>query len=330
MKEALYYTKLDDNKVRCELCFHNCILKAGKTGLCNARKNIQGTLQAINYAEVVSLATDPIEKKPLYHFHPSKMILSTAPNSCNLKCEFCQNWEISQTKILTRTVSPSQLIKMALENNSFGIAYTYSEPLTWYEYLKDAGEIAHKHNLKNVLVTHGTINEIPLREILPLIDAMNIDIKFMQAKLYKKICKGDLESSLRTAEIAKKAGVHIEITNLVIPTLNDDEEQTSKLIDWIADVLGVDTPLHFSRYFPRYKLNIPLTPNETLEKLWKKAKKRLHYVYVGNTHIDGSSETFCYNCDNLLISRSGYITKIVGIKDDKCSKCGIKVDVVLG
>lgn len=313
--------------MRCLLCPHSCLLEEGKIGICRGRKNQGGTLYAVNYGETTSLAVDPIEKKPLYHFHPGTQILSTAPNGCNLACPYCQNAEISQGEVSTQYISPEKLAKLAKNYNSVGIAYTYSEPLIWYEYLLDCGELAHENGLKNVLVTNGLINEEPLKELLPFIDAMNIDLKSMKEEFYKKVVKGDLSTVLNTIRLSKKT-CHVELTNLVIPTLNDSEEDLVELIDWVAD-LGVDTPLHFSRYFPHYKFTTEPTPVETLKKAWRMAREKLRYVYVGNVWIEGASDTLCYNCGNLLIQRTHYSTKITGMANGKCGNCGTEAEVVM-
>ena len=328
LKEALYWERRGDGKIHCLLCPVSCIIAEGKVGVCLGRKNQNGILYATNYGEVVSIALDPIEKKPLYHFYPGREILSTGPNGCNLKCGHCQNWAISQVESPTEYVSPEKLVELALKYNSIGIAYTYTEPLIWYEYIEDTAKLAKEKNLKNVLVTNGYINQAPLLELLPLIDAMNIDVKSMENDFYRKVCKGKIEPVLKAVELSVKNKVHLEITNLVIPTLNDSDEQIKKLVDWLA---GIDDkiPLHFSRYFPHYKIDLPPTPVATLERAFKLAKEKLKYVYVGNVYVEDASDTLCPQCSNLLVNRDGYFTRIVGIKDNKCSSCGREVDLVL-
>ncbi|MCK5595691.1 AmmeMemoRadiSam system radical SAM enzyme, partial [bacterium] len=225
-------------------------------------------------------------KKPLYHFYPGKLILSLGTIGCNFACPFCQNWQISQDRnVPTQYMPPSEAVEKALERNSIGIAYTYSEPMIWYEYVMDTAKLAKKKGLKNVLVTNGYINEDPLKELLPLIDAMNIDLKAFDEKFYREICKGDLETVLKTIKISS-ASCHIEITNLVIPGLNDTIEHFENLVNWIAENTGANTPLHFSRYFPQYKMKTSsVTPIETLEQAYKIAKEKLKSVYLGNIMI---------------------------------------------
>lgn len=329
MKEALYYEKLENNRVQCMLCFHKCLLVPGKTGLCLGRKNIDGKLYAVNYGLTTSLSTsDPIEKKPLYHFYPGKGILSIAPNGCNLKCPFCQNAEISQMEIPTRKITPEDLISLCRKNNLIGVAYTYSEPLIWYEFLLDAGTAVKNAGLKNVLVTNGIIEEEPAKQILPLIDALNIDIKSIREDFYKKIVKGDLASVQRTIRMAHKTS-HIELTNLLITGLNDSDEDIIDLIDWVYN-LDKSIPLHFSRYFPHYKMDNPPTPEERLEFAYKQAKEKLDYVYVGNIHIPDTDATYCPECGNLIIERNGfYGVTIVGMDGKKCNKCKKEINIVL-
>ncbi|MBI4722487.1 MAG: AmmeMemoRadiSam system radical SAM enzyme [Candidatus Stahlbacteria bacterium] len=284
MIEALYYDKLSEGIVKCLLCPHSCVIAPGKTGICRARKNIDSVLYAINYGECVSLSMDPIEKKPLNHFYPGSQILSTASNSCNLACPFCQNAKISQSNAPTQYIAPEELIDMAVRKKSIGIAYTYTEPFTWYEYVLDTARLAHKQGLKNVIVTNGMINEKPLIELLPYIDAANIDLKSMDAAFYKNILHGELEQVLNTIRITKKHW-HIEITNLIVPNYNDSIELLTQLVDFVASI-GIDTPLHFSRYFPHYKVVVPHTPIETLKEAYRIGKEKLHYVYIGNVDLN--------------------------------------------
>lgn len=326
-KECLYYQKRKDGKIKCLLCPVGCVIAEGKIGVCMGKENKDGVLYAINYGNVVSIAIDPIEKKPLYHFHPGTQILSTGPNGCNLKCDHCQNWSISQEKSYTEYVSPEKLVELAEKYKSIGIAYTYTEPLIWYEYIMDTAKIARKKNLKNVLVTNGYINKGPLAELLPLIDAMNVDVKSMEDDFYRKICKGKVEPVLKTVELSVKNDVWVEITNLVIPTLNDKDEKIKKFVDWVAGLNDL-IPVHFSCYFPYYKSNLPPTPISTLKRAFDIAKEKLRYVYVGNAYIEGTSDTFCPECSNILVERSGYLTKVVGVKEGRCSSCGRKADLV--
>lgn len=282
MKEALFYKKSGGNKVHCLLCPKSCIIEEEKSGFCGVRKNNSGRLDSVIYNKTTGIALDPIEKKPLYHFHPHEFILSLGARGCNLACVFCQNWHISQAKdARLEDITSAQLIAEAKRLKSFGIAYTYNEPLIWYEFVFDTAKLAKEQGLKNVLVTNGYINPEPLEDLLPYIDAMNIDLKAMDNEFYKNICKGALNPVLDTIKRARQ-NCHIEITNLVIPGLNDTDEQIEKLTDWIFENTGADTPLHFSRYFPRFKLDLPPTQLDTLKRAESIARKKLKYVYLGN------------------------------------------------
>lgn len=282
MKEASYYEKTDaTKKVRCRLCPNECLIADGKTGSCRVRVNKEGVLYSENYGRVSSVALDPIEKKPLYHYHPGEMILSLGTKGCNLHCDFCQNWQISQNDPPLKDLTSEDAVSKAKETGSFGIAYTYNEPFIWYEYLLETARLAKEEGLGNVLVTNGYVNREPLEEIIPYIDAMNIDVKSMEEDFYKKICKGSLKPVLDTAKRAAGKS-HVEITNLIIPTLNDRDKDFQNLVDWVADDLGEKTPLHFSRYFPCYKRDLAATSIDTLRRAERIAKKRLKNVYLGN------------------------------------------------
>lgn len=325
--EAKHYTKEKD-KLKCNICPNYCIITEGKVGRCLGRKNISGKLYAINYGEVVSMAMDPIEKKPLYHFYPGSKILSVATYGCNLLCPFCQNWEISHQTVPSRYIEPKSLLEIAQRPDSIGISYTYTEPLIWFEYLMDICPLVKKAGLQNVLVTNGMVNEAPLRELLPYIDAMNIDLKSIRPSFYDDFIKGDLPTVLNTIKISKPA-CHIELTNLLIPTKNDSIEELTELVDFVASV-GKDTVLHFSRYFPNYKLDIAPTPTETLIQAYEIAKKKLDYVYIGNVSgLSNGNNTYCPKCANLLVARSYFSAKIQGIKNGVCNQCGRKVDIVM-
>ena len=281
MREADYYTYQDD-KIKCLLCPHYCELSEGQTGLCQVRKVKDNKLRAVSYAQVSSVALDPIEKKPLYEYHPQHQILSLGSIGCNLSCQFCQNYRIAQElDVPTQELAPQEAVDLAQERNSFGLAYTYSEPLIWYEYVLDTAKLAHENGLKNVLVTNGTINAEPLKELLPYIDAVNLDIKAFREEFYQDICGGYLNIVQQSAEIINKSDTHLELTTLIIPDLNDDPAEIKELVAWIAD-LNPEIPLHLSRYFPHYKLDKPPTPRETLYQAQEIAQEKLSSVYLGN------------------------------------------------
>jgi pyruvate formate lyase activating enzyme len=327
MKECLYYEMRGD-KAHCRLCPQMCVIPEGEVGKCRIRKNQNGTLVALMYEEVTALNLDSIEKKPLYHFRPGTMIISVGTLGCNLTCGFCQNWHISQSTMPTKHVSVDDLV-FAAESaaGSVGISYTYNEPLIWYEYVLDAAREAKAKGMVNVLVTNGMVNEEPLREMLPYIDAMNVDIKSMDDSFYQEVCGGRLRPVLRTVEIAKEAGVHIELTNLLIPTRNDDPAQIDKLVTWIRD-LDPLTPLHFSRYFPNYRFDLEPTPALTLRSAYERAKESLPHVFLGNIVLPGAADSNCPSCGAVLITRAGYDVDVIGLNASRCAKCGAETGIV--
>lgn len=273
--------------VACELCPHHCRLSEGGTGFCGARGNRGGEVVCLNYGQVTSLALDPIEKKPLYHFHPGSVILSLGSYGCNLRCPFCQNYEISQAgeaQARTRSILPGELLALALQTReqygSIGVAFTYNEPLVSYEYLRDCAQLLRAHGLAVVLVTNGQACAAPLSQLLPLVDAMNVDLKGFSQEFYTWL-QGNLVTTKQTIQMAVAAGVHVEVTTLVIPGRNDSPRAMSDEASWLAS-LSPDLPLHISRYFPRYHCDIPQTPRHTLAELQHIARRYLHYVYVGN------------------------------------------------
>jgi pyruvate formate lyase activating enzyme len=292
------------------------------------RTNEDGVLIASEYGRTIALNIDPIEKKPLYHFKPGSEILSIGPNGCNFACVFCQNWSISQTHAQTTYIAPKDLVKLARDRNSIGVAYTYTEPLVWYEYVYDTAPLLREAGLAVVLVSNGYINETPAKELFKYVDAANFDLKSIRPDFYRKICKGKLTDVERTIQIAREMGVHVELTNLLIPGMNDSDAEINQLVDWVC-ALGSDTVLHFSRYFPHYKLDNPPTPEEKLVFAYNTAKEKLKYVYVGNITGITNPDTLCSNCGAALIKRNGYDTTIVGLDGNKCAKCGDVTNIVL-
>ena len=286
-KECNYYRPLDDGKVECQLCPHHCRIAQGKTGLCRSRRNIDGQLISDVYGRPCSLAIDPIEKKPLYHFHPGTQCLSIACTGCNFRCFNCQNHEISQVSpqsVGHYDFSPEDVVALCLEHHCPGIAYTYTEPLTYIEYVADIAKLAHEKGLWNILVTAGYVNQAPLADLLPFIDAANIDLKSFSDDTYRKVCGGQLQHVLQTILAMRDAGVWIELTYLVIPGINDDMEKIRQMCRWMADNDLAETPLHFSRFFPRYKMSdVPPTPLSTLRTARSIAlDEGIRHVYLGN------------------------------------------------
>lgn len=327
--EAQFYEKADNYRVKCLLCPHGCSLSEGQEGLCRVRVNRKGTLYSLNYGEVASLALDPIEKKPLFHFYPGKLILSAGTFGCNLACAFCQNYSLAhhipQTSYLD-TAALMEIARQAELEGSVGVAFTYNEPSIWYEYIKEAAANLKENGLKVVLVSNGYIEAQPLRELLPLVDAMNIDVKAFNDEFYRRHCRGRLAAVLDTVERAA-AATHVEITTLLIPEENDDSAEIKDLARWLAK-LSPDIPLHLSRYHPAYKFKQAATPVSVLQAAQQMAYEYLHFVYLGN--IPGEQNlTACLNCGGRLISRTVYDVKIEGFKDGCCQHCSSPVDYIV-
>jgi pyruvate formate lyase activating enzyme len=332
VQEALFYEKGDGGRTFCRLCPRLCSIRDGRTGFCRVRENRQGVLYTLNYGRVSSCALDPIEKKPLYHFYPGSFILSLGSVGCNLRCGFCQNWQIAHADPRTVYLSPAEAVAAAREQvdrgyPNVGLAFTYNEPFIWYEYVYDTARLARREELKNVLVTNGYVSEEPLRQILPYIDAMNIDVKGFTDEYYRGTCAGRLEPVVRTVEIARRH-CHVELTTLLVPGLNDSEEEIRRLVDWVAG-LDPDIPLHFSRYFPNFEFDLPPTPLETLQRAREIAREKLRHVYIGNAPELGGSDTLCPSCGEILIRRTGYRVQVRGLEDGRCRRCGAEVKVVV-
>ena len=326
MVEARYYRTRGD-RIECLLCPHHCLIGSGKTGICRGRKHEGGKLYAVNYGRTVSVAVDPIEKKPLYHFYPSRPILSIAPNGCNMRCPFCQNWQISQQPAPTEYLSPENLLKLVQEYNLIGVSYTYTEPMIWLEYILDAGKLLKENGYKNVLVTNGMIEEEPLKEMLPLIDAMNIDLKTMDRVKYERILYGNLGAIQRTIELAHQQ-CHLEITHLIVTGFNDTGSEIEQLTDYLSSI-DPRTVLHLSRYFPHYKYKKEPTPLETMDRAFQVAREKLAFVYLGNLISDRGRDTFCPSCGTKVIERTFYNSKVTGIEDGKCQRCGEALNIIV-
>jgi pyruvate formate lyase activating enzyme len=327
LHEAKYYRKLDQGQVQCQLCPRGCILSEGERGLCRIRANIGGTLRALTYALPVSIHADPIEKKPLFHVLPGSTALSLATVGCNSGCVFCQNYEISQASpedVPRKLVPPARLVAAAVERGDAGIAYTYTEPTVFFEYMLETATLAKAKGLRNYWITCGQIREEPLVELCHVLDAANVDLKGFSDEFYVEYCDFHLEPVLRTLQVLKREGVHTEITNLLIPGANDDPAMVRAMCRWIKAELGPETPLHFSRFHPDYKLvHRPPTPAATLARMRGIAlEEGLKYVYVGNAEVEGASDTPCPACGHLAVRRSGFLVTADRIKNGKCPDCG--------
>ena len=338
MYEALLYEKLPGSRVRCHTCQWQCAIAPSKFGVCKMYQNIDGILYSLNYAVVSSVAVDPIEKKPLFHFFPGSRVFSLGTWGCNFHCKHCQNWQISCTDPSflegSRTISPESAIEMAKRERCQGIAWTYNEPTIWFEYTLDSAKLAKDNDLYTVYVTNGFITPEALDIIGPYLDGYCVDIKGFSDKFYRDLAKvtrwrGILEAAERAKQ---KWGMHVEVITNIIPTMNDDEEQLKGIATWIRDKLGELTPWHVTRFHPQHEmLHLPATPLATLERAYDIGKRvGLHFVYMGNVPGHGKENTLCYACGNLVIGRMGYQTDIVGLEDSRCRFCGADLNMRIG
>ncbi len=315
-----------ENYIECQLCPHFCRLKPGQTGICGVRKNTGEKIELTTYGIISGIALDPIEKKPLYHFYPGHKILSVGSYGCNMRCDFCQNFHISQNLRITDSskVTPEYLTNKAMHSeHNIGIAFTYNEPVIWFEYIRDVSESIRKSGLSTVMVSNGYVNSEPLSEMTGFIDAFNIDLKAFNENFYRRLTGTEIEPVKNSLKQIAKSGRHLEITTLIIPGENDSEKEMEKQVEWIAGELGKDVPLHLSKYFPTYKRENPSTSEETLMRLYKIASARLDFVYIGNNLSDKGQDTICPKCGETVTQRSGYSTRVMNLDNNgSCSKCG--------
>jgi pyruvate formate lyase activating enzyme len=333
---AAYWQATEGGSVRCALCPHGCVLAPGKRGICGVRENRAGTLVSLNYFVASSCAMDPVEKKPLYHFFPGSRLLSIGTYGCNFSCKCCQNYQIARefpaaklgrpnftTEALLAEL-PSAPTPAALQD-CCGMAYTYNEPIIWFETVREVARAVRARGLKNVMVTNGFVNTEPMAELLDYVDAFNIDLKAFDEQVYKTHCGGHLAPVLASIEMAV-ARTHVELTVLLIPGLNDDAAQLTAMRDWICDHCGPRTPVHLSRYFPMHKMTTPATPFESLRRAHELMRATLAYVYIGN--VGEEQDTTCAGCGTLAIRRRGYTTRAVGLRaDGACAQCGAPIAV---
>jgi len=333
LKEAMFQERLDGGRVRCNLCPHHCVLKDGQTGICRVRTNRNGKLYTMVYGLASSVAMDPIEKKPLFHFHPGSRVLSLSTVGCNMRCRHCQNYSISQADIERyplRRIEPEEIVRLAKEYRADGIAWTYNEPSIWYEFIYNASKVVKDAGYFVVMVTNGYIEEEPLRRLADRIDAMNIDVKAFSDDFYRRITGARLEPVLRTVKLAKQLGIHIELTYLIIPTLNDSEKEIRDFCRWVVKEVGERTPVHFSRFHPDYELkHLPKTPMETMDMAYDVAKEEgLKFPYLGNVLPDERENTYCPKCGKMLIGREYFSVGSRFVVNGKCSFCGEDVNVI--
>jgi pyruvate formate lyase activating enzyme len=327
--EGFHYSS-DGTNVQCQVCPNRCYLSPGDRSICRSKVNIGGKLYSLAYGNPCSVHLDPIEKKPLNHFYPGSAIFSIATTGCNLRCLNCQNWEISQKKpeeVNFVEMFPRDVVREALQKDSHSIAFTYSEAITYYEYMYDTARLARERNLKNVLVSNGYINREPLRKLAQYLDAANINLKSYDDRIYRSLNGGRLQPVLDTLKTLHEAGVWLEITTLVVPTYVEDPEMIRRMCGWILKELGPDYPLHLLRFHPQYKLTrLPPTPVGTLEGLRETAlKEGIRYVYLGNVPGHPGTDTLCHQCGKRLIERKGYVLNQVHVEGGRCRFCGTAI-----
>ncbi len=335
MREAMLYEELADSAVRCHVCQWRCVVRPQKFGLCQVRQNIDGVLHILNYAEVSSVAVDPIEKKPLFHFHPTSLVFSLGGWGCNFHCKHCQNWQIScqapwEERRGSQQVSPEDSIGLTKRYGCEGIAWTYNEPGIWLEYTLDGAKLAKAEGLYTVYVTNGYSTPEALDAIGPYLDAWRVDVKGFSDSFYRQLAKvsrwrGILEVAERAQE---KWGMHVEVVTNIIPTMNDDDAQLEAIATWIRDRLGELTPWHVTRFYPHHELqHIPPTPVSTIERAYDIGKRvGLRFIYVGNLHGHEGENTTCYSCGRLVVKRVGYQTELTGLDDSRCRFCGAELN----
>jgi pyruvate formate lyase activating enzyme len=333
LHEARQYEKLEGGLVHCSLCNHRCRIQEGSHGICGVRVNRGGILYAATYAKVSSEAVDPIEKKPLYHFLPGTLSYSLGSVGCNFHCEHCQNWQISQADMddrFLRTILPEEGVRRALAAQCASISWTYNEPTIWHEYPLDMGGIARQQGLGTVYVTNGYITEEALVEISSVLQAFRVDIKSFSEDFYRKVCGAKLQPVLDATKKARELGLHVEVVNLVIPGMNDSPEEVGALIRWIIDHVGPDTPVHFTRFHPDYRMkNSGATPIAVLERIYQQAKDLgLNYPYLGNVFMHRFENTYCPECGALLIERQGFSGSFRNLADHRCTSCGREIPYV--
>lgn len=318
-----------DRYIECRLCPHMCKIAQGKRGICGVRKNTGDEIELLTYGVVSGYSLDPVEKKPLYHFFPGSNVLSIGSYGCNMRCDFCQNWHISQKSAedFSRNTTPDLLADEAVSSgNNLGLAFTYNEPVIWFEFIRDTALKIKGKGLFTVLVSNGYVNKDPLYEIIGFTDAFNIDLKAFNNDFYKRLTGAEIEPVKNTLKQIASSGKHLEITTLIIPGRNDSLQEMTEQALWIAGELGKDTPLHLSRYFPTYRRDDPPTSGKALTALYEAASAHLDYVYMGNINSDAGHDTKCKNCGTIVTKRSGYSTDLLNLDNEgSCISCGSRV-----
>lgn len=331
-KEAMLYEKLEDKRVRCKLCAHGCQISEGALGICQVRQNRKGTLYSLVYGKPVALNVDPIEKKPLFHLYPGSTSFSISTVGCNFKCEFCQNWRISQASVsgfTGRSVEPQEVVDSAKDHGCQSISYTYTEPTIFFEYAYDIARLAYLEGMANVFVTNGYMTAEALKTIAPYLDGANVDLKSFQDDYYRRLCKAKLEPVLSSIRLMRELDIWVEVTTLILPGQNDSKAELAQIANFIAEV-GIEIPWHISRFHPDYKMtHLHSTPVDTLKLAIDIGKQAgLRYVYVGNVPGEESESTFCFDCGRLLIQRYGFTVLKNEVREGRCPSCGVSIDGV--
>jgi pyruvate formate lyase activating enzyme len=326
IQEAQFYEKQPEKRIKCKLCPRECVIDDRERGYCGARENRGGTYYTLVHSRVASAHIDPIEKKPLFHFRPGSLAFSIATAGCNVNCKFCQNWEISQVRpeqVRSEYAPPQTIAELARKNSCGAIAYTYSEPVIFTEYVLDCAQAGRALNVPSVVVTNGYIQETPLKRVCASVDAIKVDLKSFSETYYKEVVNGELKPVLNSLAIMRHAGMWVEIVYLVVPTRNDGDAEFRDLSRWIKQNLGSDVPIHFTRFHPEYLLkNLPPTPVETLERAKKIADAEgLHYVYIGNVPGHPAENTYCPKCRHAVVERAGFTVTQNRLNKGKCPDC---------
>ena len=327
LREAMHYRRLGDGQVQCEVCFRQCMVEEGRLGFCRSKKNINGVYYSLIYGQPCALQVDPIEKEPVFHMLPGSKIFCVGTASCNSRCRFCQNWEMSQRSLwetLNYPATPAEVVKQAQVSGCTAISFTYNEPTVFYEYMYDIACLAQEAGLRTLCHTNGTLLAASLQQLLSRLDAITVDLKAFTAEFYQRVCTLDLSSVLATLKRIAASGVHLEVVNLLIPGLNDDRNDVRRMCDWMVQNLGADVPLHFIRFFPAYKMqHVQATPIETLEAAAAEADETgLNYVYIGNVPGHERNSTFCPACGERVIHRQHFAVLRVDVVSGRCRFCG--------
>ncbi len=335
MKEAMLYNKRDDEKVACVLCSHRCVITEGRRGFCDVRVNRSGTLYTLTYGKVIARNLDPIEKKPLFHFLPGTFSYSIATVGCNFRCGFCQNWEISQYKneeenLPGKPLSPEAAVQEAARTGCSSISYTYTEPTIFFEYAYEISLLAHEKGLKNVFVTNGYQTPETIEKMKGVVDAANVDLKSFSDDFYRKVCSARLRPVLESIKLMYEAGIHVEVTTLVVPEQNDSEEELRQIAEFLSSV-SPDFPWHVSRFYPNYQVRTtPPTPRKTIERAVEIGREAgLRYVFAGNLPGEGNENTVCPQCGRVVIERIGYTIDARGLDGNRCGNCAARLPIIM-